>query len=440
MSAYDDYPAVASPYEEEDDERQPQLDYPPPMPALSSSALPQFPAASPPMSTLMPPAQRRMSDLIAQGPPPVHPLHGFKKGLDILGQIFAPRVEQQLRYGPQIAYNSQRGQAEEDVKNENEGLDAPVERRQKEALAKQEEARAQATLRPQPEIGTTPEALTIHDLMAGENGQPRLNPQTNKPYSYLEAYQAVNQAKQDTRNTPEISLDKQYNDAIAKGDHETATRILKVKHDLAVASQAPQQPQGPQQQLIVGPDGTVMEARPGMKLPAGSKTISGDLAGNKPNADEQKRADMVENLNENLDQLEDIVTRRPDLFGPLAGRITKGKEWLGSDDPDVAALKGIEDRLGMVQQSAHSMRSAQHVAASADSILNGFKNGPEAMKRAISDARKSGQTFTQDAQRGQPPAAAQPGASAQQPVYATNPKTKERVVTTDGGKTWQPAK
>jgi hypothetical protein len=119
----------------------------------------------------------------------------------------------------------------------------------------------------------------------------------------------------------------------------------------------------------------------------------------KPNADEQKRADLVENLNENLDQLEDIVKRRPDLFGPMAGRMTGLKGAIGTDDPDIAALKGIEDRLGMVQQSSHGMRSAQHVEQSAQSVLNGFKNSPDAMLRAIGDARKSGATFTADVER-----------------------------------------
>ena len=48
--------------------------------------------------------------------------------------------------------------------------------------------------------GLTPEETTIHDLMAGgENGQPRVNPDTQKPYTYLEAYSAVKQAGQDVK-------------------------------------------------------------------------------------------------------------------------------------------------------------------------------------------------------------------------------------------------
>lgn len=400
------YPAVYSPYDEDDDEQQ-QSQYPPVAPPSASvAATPAgdpnapFPAVTPPSIS---PAQGRMNDMLAKGPPEVHPLHGFKKGIDILGQIFAPNVENVLRYGPQNAYKRQMATAQQDVQNENENLNAPIERQQKQALASQESARAEATLHPP--VKPKEEQWEVLPNMLGKNGELVQQEKNSGQVRLVPNISGVGPMKPPA----EDALDKQYADAIASGDHEAANRILKVKHDLAVASQPPQQPQRPQQQLVVGGDGTIIEAKPGMKLPTGAKTLSGDLAGNKPSADEQKRADMVENLNENLDQLEDIVNRRPELFGPVAGRMTKAKEWLGTDDKDVAALKGIEDRLGMVQQSAHSMRSAQHVAASADSILNGFKNGADALKRAISDARKSGQTFTKDAQRGAPQAQPQGG-------------------------------
>lgn len=186
--------------------------------------------------------------------------------------------------------------------------------------------------------------------------------------------------------------------------------------------------------MIIGPDGKVIELRPGMTVPQGSKTVTGELT-NKPSADEQKRSDLAENFNENLSQLEDIVTRRPDLFGKLAGRMTSVKEFVGSNDPDVAALKGIEDRIGMVAQSSHGMRSAQHVQDSANSILNGFKNGPDAMKRTIGDARKSLTTFTADVERAKGNAPA-----SQPPVNNTPPPTnllKEGIHTTfKNGQTW----
>ena len=63
-------------------------------------------------------------------------------------------------------------------------------------------ARTAALQNPPSKTGLTPEETTIHDLMTGTNGQPRINPETNKPYTYLEAYSAVNQAKQDAKPTP----------------------------------------------------------------------------------------------------------------------------------------------------------------------------------------------------------------------------------------------
>jgi hypothetical protein len=48
---------------------------------------------------------------------------------------------------------------------------------------------------PGTDVGKTPEDVTLHDLMTGNNGQPRINPKTNNPYSYMEAYQDVMAAK-----------------------------------------------------------------------------------------------------------------------------------------------------------------------------------------------------------------------------------------------------
>jgi hypothetical protein len=126
--------------------------------------------------------------------------------------------------------------------------------------------------------------------------------------------------------------------------------------------------------------------------------------GEKPSADEQRRADLAGNLNENLDKLEDIVSRRPDLFGPLAGRWASLKGAIGSNDPDIATLKTIQHQIGMAQISAHGMRSAHGIEGAADSIFNNMKNGPEAMKASISAVRNSVKTFQQDVQNARPPA------------------------------------
>lgn len=315
--------------------------------------------------------------------------HGLARMGNIAGDILAPGI-MAITPGTDLNKRIEAARSEDrkrltDTAASEEGLRA--------AQADEARARAESLRHPPQKEGLTPEETTIHDLMTGENGQPRINPDTQKPYSYLEAFKAVNDAKQAAKPEKANDFDKFYSDWLKDHNYpDTSHNRLVARKEYAAAGQPPQRDP---RQLAVAPDGTVIELKPGVKVPTGTKTVAGDLKG--PTADEQKRADLAQNLNENLDQLEEIVNRRPDLFGKVQGRFTKFKEWAGSDDPDVAALKGIEDRLGMVAQSSHGMRSAQHVAESANSILNSYKNGPDAMKRAIADARKSAQTFLDNA-------------------------------------------
>jgi hypothetical protein len=118
-----------------------------------------------------------------------------------------------------------------------------------------------------------------------------------------------------------------------------------------------------------------------------------------PTVDETRRADLARNMRENLESLEEIATRRPDLFGPLAGRLTTLRQAVGTDDPDVAKLRAIHEYLGMASVGAHAMRNAQHVGAAADAIMASFTNSPKAMLAAIEEGKKSTQTFLDDEQR-----------------------------------------
>lgn len=118
-----------------------------------------------------------------------------------------------------------------------------------------------------------------------------------------------------------------------------------------------------------------------------------------PTADEKRRGDLANNLMENFSQLEDIINRRPELFGPIAGRETSLKSAFGSNDPDIGALETIKHQIGMAQISAHGMRSAQGIADAGKSILNNFNSSPAALRGAINAARNSVGTFLQDAQR-----------------------------------------
>jgi hypothetical protein len=148
----------------------------------------------------------------------------------------------------------------------------------------------------------------------------------------------------------------------------------------------------------------------------------------KASADETRRADLARNMSENLDQLEEIAKRRPELFGAVRGRMTQLKSYIGTGDPDVARLNAIHEYLGMASVGAHAMRNAQHVGAAADAVMAGYKNSPEAILSAIKTARESIATFQQDA--GQQPGSAPKSQAQPAAKPAGGAKLKDRV----GGK------
>lgn len=133
--------------------------------------------------------------------------------------------------------------------------------------------------------------------------------------------------------------------------------------------------------------GSSTSPKPGVTIPV------------KATSDEMRRADLAENMTENLNQLEDIVKRRPELFGRFAGHYTTLRNIIGTSDPDVATLKAIHDFLGRASQGAHGMRAATGVAAAADAVMSSFLNSPQATEAAIKSARGSISTFTKDINR-----------------------------------------
>jgi hypothetical protein len=170
------------------------------------------------------PAQKRLQDLTAQGAPE---LHGGKKIADIVASLFplGRAIETNIPGSPQN-YTERMNQAEERAGKEEElaggRLGQAKTQQELEAGARNTPQARQkymnenkdqfSDLTPfetadyilngkmptkEPELGKTTEEATLHDLMTGgENGQPRINPDTKKPYTYLEAFAAENQAKQ----------------------------------------------------------------------------------------------------------------------------------------------------------------------------------------------------------------------------------------------------
>ena len=197
-------------------------------------------------------------------------------------------------------------------------------------------------------------------------------------------------------------------------------QMMSLAHQRINISIANQGEKGAQSVMVPNGQGgyTLQRVLPGQTVGPGAITTSGmsGLNAPKPTADEQRRADLAENLNENLSTIEAIARKRPELFGPLAGRWTELKQKFGSKDPDISALQTSEHQLGMAQISAHGMRSAQGIQAAADSIMNNLHNPAPALISSINTARNSIKTFTADVNRGKQGGGGQQGGTPQRPT------------------------
>lgn len=198
---------------------------------------------------------------------------GTARALDTVGTVVAPGVAAAI---PGSTVNKRvemaRDEAQQDREAKRAGEEATTEHTQAEtgdADAHTELTRRQADVVGDPKQGLTPEEVTIHDLMTGEKGQPRINPQTQQPYSYLDAYQAVQQAKQDSKPDKAVKPDapeQQYIDEYQKL-HPGAT----VAEALKTYSAITQKPEREPQQLMVVPGAApntqqVIAVKPGMTI------------------------------------------------------------------------------------------------------------------------------------------------------------------------------
>lgn len=112
----------------------------------------------------------------------------------------------------------------------------------------------------------------------------------------------------------------------------------------------------------------------------------------KPTADEDRRADLTDAFKGYATDLRDIAARRPDLFGPLSGRVGHARAVLGSDDPDIQAIQRIKEQLGTVSLGAHSLRNAGHIETAANSIAN-QNQGADSLIQNIDGAVKGVDQF-----------------------------------------------
>src|SRR5579862_2587442 len=117
---------------------------------------------------------------------------------------------------------------------------------------------------------------------------------------------------------------------------------------------------------------------------AGNKS-SGDSAVWQPKvtADEKKKAELGENIAENSNAVAQMLLKRPNLVGAVAGRFTSAEQMMGNNDPDIAALGTRIHNIAMANSGVHGFRSQEGVEGFERQVLNNFRNGPQAVAGAL---------------------------------------------------------
>jgi len=114
-------------------------------------------------------------------------------------------------------------------------------------------------------------------------------------------------------------------------------------------------------------------------------------------ADEKKKAELGENIAENSNAVAQMLIKRPDLVGAVAGRFTSTEQMIGNNDPDIAALGTRIHNIAMANSGVHGFRSQEGVQSFEKQVLNNFRNGPQAVAGALKATTGSVQTFIDNA-------------------------------------------
>ncbi len=112
----------------------------------------------------------------------------WKKILGIGVSPILPALTEQIFQGPER-------KAERQYKEALGDYEGGLSDKQKQATIAETNARTKSLNNPPQKEGVTPEETTMQDLMTGNNGQPQINPDTQKPYTRLEAFSKVEGAK-----------------------------------------------------------------------------------------------------------------------------------------------------------------------------------------------------------------------------------------------------
>ena len=189
---------------------------------------------------------------------PTKPIPTWEKVLGVAAAPFAPGVTAAIFQGPERKAERQYREATGDWER---GLSD----QEREAQIRNIDSEIRARDNPKPEKQTpsyhTDDEGHLHAITTGPDGKP--------------VDQIVPGSFGKPTPTPKPTFEEQ-NYAEWLTTHPNGTR-LQFSKDQSAAKQTPERPEKPQRQLALTPDGKVIELTPGMNVPPGTKSLSGEL-------------------------------------------------------------------------------------------------------------------------------------------------------------------
>jgi hypothetical protein len=136
-------------------------------------------------------------------------------------------------------------------------------------------------------------------------------------------------------------------------------------------------------------------ALPGAMLTPEGQPVGSHFASNvRPTGQERNKADMAASADNQINDMLSIVQKRPDIFGPAAGRKTDFTVWIGSQDPDAQRFRAARTIAGDHLAGTFGGRSEAALNA-LDSAIGHFRDNPAAVTAGLNQLKSANNLFLQ---------------------------------------------
>lgn len=135
------------------------------------------------------------------------------------------------------------------------------------------------------------------------------------------------------------------------------------------------------------------EALPGAMMTDDNRPVGSAFSANvRPTGTERNKADLANSAASQIGDMKTIIAKRPDIFGPAAGRKTDMTVWLGSQDPDAQRFRAARTIAGDHLAGTFGGRSEAALHA-LDNALGQFKDNPEAAMAGLDQLAGANKSF-----------------------------------------------